>query len=51
MKSAPLTKTEPIQKGIDDTDADINLGQFLKKVIEREIAAVTKCELTQDVKL
>lgn len=29
VKSAPLTKIEPIQKGIDATHADINLGQLL----------------------
>lgn len=49
MKSAPLTKIEPIQKNIDATHADINWTVF-KKVIIREIAGVTKWELTQDVK-
>lgn len=29
VKSAPLTKIEPIQKGIDATHADISLGQLL----------------------
>lgn len=40
-KSVPRTKIEPIQKGINATHADINLGQFFKKVILREIAGVT----------
>ncbi|KAK3089331.1 hypothetical protein FSP39_002772 [Pinctada imbricata] len=50
VKSHPMSKMEPIQKGIDATHADINLGQFFKKLIVREIASVTKWELTPDVK-
>ena len=33
VKCAPLSKIEPIQKGIDATYADINLGQFLRKLL------------------
>ena len=33
VKCAPLSKIEPIQKGIDATHADINLGQFLRKLL------------------
>ena len=46
VKCAPLSKIEPIQKGIDATHADINLGQFCKKIVVREIAGVTKWEHT-----
>ena len=50
VKSHPMTKVDPIHKGIDATHADINLGQFFKKIIVREIACVTKWDLTQDIK-
>ena len=50
VKCIPISFIDPIFKGIDATHADINLGQFFKKIIVREIAQVTKWDLTQDIK-
>ena len=50
VKNKPLSNLQQIQKGVDATHADINLGQFFKKLIVREIAGVTSWELTSDIK-
>lgn len=52
VKTEPITFMDPIKKGSDATHADINIGRFFssKKLIVREIACVTKWELTDDIK-
>lgn len=50
VKSKPLTNMQQIKKGIDATHADINMGQFFKKLIIREIAGVTSWDIHSDIK-
>lgn len=50
VKSRPLLLSEPCCRGIDATHADINLGNFFRKIIVREIATVSKWEETPDIK-
>ncbi|XP_072171924.1 V(D)J recombination-activating protein 1-like [Diadema setosum] len=50
VKQRPLLKSDAEAKLLDATHADINLGIFFKKIIVREIAAVQKWELTEDIK-
>ena len=49
VKCKPVSTMQQIQKGIDATHADINIGQFFKKLIVREIAGVTSWEVTADI--
>ena len=50
VKSQPLSEMEQIQKGVDATHADINLGKFFKKIIVREMAGTSCWEMTSDIK-
>ena len=50
VKNCPISMIQPIEKGLDATHCDINMGQFFKKNIVREVAGVTKWEETRDIK-
>ncbi|XP_071491806.1 V(D)J recombination-activating protein 1-like [Diadema antillarum] len=50
VKSRPILLSDPGMKLLDSTHAVINLGQFFKKLIMREIAGVQVWEATHDVK-
>lgn len=50
VKRTPLLTSEPKQQLMDATHTDINLGQFFKKIIVREIAGVHKWEASENVK-
>ncbi|XP_045174389.2 V(D)J recombination-activating protein 1-like [Mercenaria mercenaria] len=50
VKRTPTLQAEAIEKCLDSTHADINLGSFFKKLLTREIATVTQWEATADVK-
>jgi V(D)J recombination-activating protein 1 len=50
VKDLPLLRTEPMERMLDATHADINMATFFKKLIVRIIAGVTKWEATKDVK-
>ncbi|XP_072168742.1 V(D)J recombination-activating protein 1-like [Diadema setosum] len=50
VKRKPILTSEPKNKLLDATHADINLGQFFKKIIVREVAGVQKWEASADVK-
>lgn len=50
VKSRPILMSEPRERGIDATHADINMASFFKKVFVREVAQVTKWEATSDIK-
>ncbi|XP_063954560.1 V(D)J recombination-activating protein 1-like [Lytechinus pictus] len=50
VKRVPLLMSDPRMKLLDATHADINLGQFFKKIIIREIAGIQVWEQNQDIK-
>ncbi|XP_022085107.1 V(D)J recombination-activating protein 1-like isoform X2 [Acanthaster planci] len=50
VKSHPILQSEPQQKLLDATHADINMGNFFKKLIICEIARVQTWDITKDVK-
>ena len=50
VKRTPLLQAEAIEKCLDATHADINLGSFFKKLLVREVAGITQWEATADVK-
>ncbi|NP_001028179.1 recombination activating protein 1-like [Strongylocentrotus purpuratus] len=50
VKRKPLLTSEPKQQLMDATHADIDLGQFFKKIIVREMAGVHKWEASENVK-
>ncbi|XP_066298933.1 V(D)J recombination-activating protein 1-like [Branchiostoma lanceolatum] len=50
VKGFPLLTTEPWERGIDATHADINLGNFFKSLIVREMAQVYSWAKTAGVK-
>ena len=50
VKEHPLLMTEPKQRGIDVTNADISMAQFFKKLDVREITRVNQWEATRHMK-
>ena len=50
MKSHPTLQAEPKHKLIDATHADINMGNFLKKLIICEIAVLQTWEISPELK-
>ncbi|XP_033635628.1 V(D)J recombination-activating protein 1-like [Asterias rubens] len=50
VKSYPVLRSDPKQKLLDATHADINLGNFFKKVIICEIARCQSWDITRDLK-
>ena len=50
MKSHPTLQAEPKHKLIDATHADINMGNFLKKLIICEIAMLQTWEISPELK-
>lgn len=50
VKSRPVLQSDPREKLMDATHADINLGSFFKKLITSETARIQTWEICQDVK-
>lgn len=50
VKSEPILMTEPKERGLDATHADINMALFFKKIVVREVACVTQWEASRDLK-
>jgi V(D)J recombination-activating protein 1 len=50
VKSLPVLKSQPMERMLDATHADINMSSFLKKLLVRLIAGVLKWDATQDIK-
>ncbi|XP_070545703.1 V(D)J recombination-activating protein 1-like [Ptychodera flava] len=50
VKKHPLLLSEPVERGIDSTHANINLASFFKKVLVREVAEITQWEKTAELK-
>ena len=50
LKSRPVLQSDPREKLIDATHADINMGSFFKKLITCKTARIQTWEIRQDVK-
>ncbi|XP_070538732.1 V(D)J recombination-activating protein 1-like [Ptychodera flava] len=50
VKTSPIFLSDPIDRGIDATHANINLASFFKKLLIREIAGITQWEKTAELK-
>ena len=50
VKSVPILKSQPIERMLDATHADINMSSFFKKLLIRIIAGISQWEATKDLK-